>query len=418
MYEFVENLEKNNYENFVLNNDKAHFMQSYYWGEIQKEKNFKPYYIGLKKNGILVAVSLLLEKKVFKHIGYMYAPRGPILDYNDTESLEVFIKYLKKFTKKKKDMFLRIDPDIIINKINSKEETTKYNSDMIEILKKNGFKHSGFNKNFENNQPRFTFRLDISDSIENIYAGFHATTRKILNKGNIYKLNIYKGNLNDINDFYLTMKETALREKIIPSKIEYYKNYYTILNNQNMSDLYIIKVNIETLKEEYENIMSSIKKEIETINSYPQKNELKCGKLIEELNSKIHKMEEELLEINNIIEKELTLSSIITTKYKDKVWTVHGGNHSKLRFLNANYLLYYEIIKDAHDENYKVVDFFGTTGDSSPNNSVYGIHLFKKRFGGDYIEFIGQFDLITNKVLYLLYNIFIKTRKKLKKGFN
>ena len=43
-------------------------------------------------------------------------------------------------------------------------------------------KNKGFNKDFVNEQPRFTFRLNLDDDFENIYANMHATTRKILNK--------------------------------------------------------------------------------------------------------------------------------------------------------------------------------------------------------------------------------------------
>ena len=231
MYEFIANLNKKEYEEFVFNNQKSHFMQSYSWGEIQKEKHFKPYYVGLKKEKKLVATALILEKKVLKNIGYMYSPRGFILDYDDYETLKTFISYLKKFTKKHKNIFLRIDPDLNI----------KSNKDTINILKKLGFKHKGFNKNFENNQPRYTFRLNIDKKIEDVYKNFHPTTRKILNKGNQYDLNMYKGNISDIDDFYLTMIETAERENIVPSKKEYYKKFYKILNQNDNSDIYIVK---------------------------------------------------------------------------------------------------------------------------------------------------------------------------------
>ena len=62
--------------------------------------------------------------------------------------------------------------------------------------------------------------------------------------------------------------------------------------------------------------------------------------------------------IHTIKKEHIILSSIITVKYGDKVWTIHGGNSNILRELNSNYLLYYEIIKDAHEEGYKIVDFF------------------------------------------------------------
>lgn len=405
MYEFIINLKKEEYEKFVFNNRKSHFMQSYNWGEVQKEKNFKPYYIGLKKDNKLVATALILEKKILKNIGYLYCPRGFITDYRDFETIKVFISYLKKFIKNNHDIFLRIDPDLDI----------KENYDTIDMLKKLGFKHKGFNKNFENNQPRYTFRLNIDKKMEEIYKNFHPTTRKILNKGNQYDLEIKKGNMSDIDDFYLTMLETAKRENIVPSKKEYYKNFYQILNKEDNSDLYIVRVNIKKLKEKYNSLINEVHSEINKINKQEQKNAKKSNNTINDLKNKLNKMEKELEEINQIKEKELVLSSIISAKYKDKVWTVHGGNHNKLRWLNANYLLYYEIIKDANKDGYQIIDFFGTTGDPNPDNPIYGIHLFKQRLGGDYIEFIGEFDFVNMKILYFLYNKYINYKKKHRK---
>lgn len=404
MYEFITNLNEKEYEDFVFNNQKSHFMQSYDWGKIQKEKNFKPYYVGLKKENVLVATALILEKKVIKNIGYMYSPRGFILDYNDSEILNKFVSYLKKFTRQHKNMFLRIDPDLNINS----------NKKTIDNLRKLGFKHKGFNKNFENNQPRYTFRLNIDKNIDEIYKDFHPTTRKILNKGNQYNLNIYKGTIKDIDDFYLTMEETAQRENIIPSKKEYYRKFYQILNQNGNSDIYVVKVNISKLKEKYKELINETTLEIDKINNQEQKNIKKSQNMINSLNTKLEKMNKEIEEINQIKEKEIVLSSIVTAKYNDKVWTVHGGNHNKLRWLNANYLLYYEIIKDANKEGYKIIDFFGTTGDPNPNNPIYGIHLFKERLGGTYTEFIGEFDFINMKLLYFLYNKYTKYKKKRK----
>ena len=117
-----------------------------------------------------------------------------------------------------------------------------------------------------------------------------------------------------------------------------------------------------------------------------------------------------------IKEEEVILSSIITVKYGDIVWTVHGGNNSVLMGLNANYLLYYTIMKDAYKDGYKCLDCFGTCGIANPDksNPIYGIHSFKKRLGGEYIEFIGEFDLITNKLMYSVYKNLIPLYRKIK----
>lgn len=414
MYEFIENLNQNEYEKFAIENDKAHFMQSYNWGLVQKEKHFLPYYVGLKKDGILVATALLLEKKILKQYGYLYCPRGFLIDYSNNELINEFTNHLRKFMKSKNDIFLRIDPDIKLHSLDSEGNIIDGvdNSKLVNSLKSIGYKHKGFNKNFENNQPRYTFRLSIDKPIEEIYSGFHATTRKILNKGNIYDLEIIKDN-QSLDDFYITMEETAKKEKIIQSSYNYYKNFYEILNKSNMSNLYTIKVNISKLKDKYNLLIEEVENDIKKTSL--NKNQEKANNLIKDLEIKLTKLKESLEELSKIKEEVLPLSSIITAKYKDTVWTIHGGNHNLLKDLNANYLLYYEIIKDANKEGYKRFDFFGTTGNPTPNNSVYGIHLFKKRFGGEYTEFIGEFDLINKKLLYFLYNRYLnfKKRKKL-----
>ena len=136
-----------------------------------------------------------------------------------------------------------------------------------------------------------------------------------------------------------------------------------------------------------------------------------------DLNTQLDKAIKELDDIKKIDKDEIILSSIMTAKYKDKVWTIHGGNSTLLRELNSNYLLYLEIIKDAHDEGYKLIDFFGCSGEANPDksNPTFGIHNFKKRLGGEYTEFIGEFDLITNKFMYFVYKKLIPIYRKMKK---
>lgn len=51
------------------------------------------------------------------------------------------------------------------------------------------------------------------------------------------------------------------------------------------------------------------------------------------------------------------ITGILTVKYGNKVWTIHGGNHDIFRSLNANYILYYQILIDAKEQGYEVMDF-------------------------------------------------------------
>ena len=417
--EFIENVDKEEFEKFVSNNPKGHFMQSIYWGEVSSKKKFKAHYVGLKNNNQLIATALLLEKHLINKYSFFYAPRGFVCDYTDLNTLQIFIQHLKKYCKKHNGIFLRIDPDIKLQTLDCDGNVLEGNNNfkLVEYLIKCGFKHKGFNKNFENDQPRYTFRLDISGGLEKVRKNLHPTTRKIINRGNIYNIELYKGDISDIDAFYETMIDTAKRENLVLSPKEYYQTFYNVLHKHNMSDIYIAKINIEKLKQNYEDKIKVIENSIELANTKDdKKNKDKVNIKIKELNQQLAKCISEYEEVKNIKEEEIILSSIITVKYQNKVWTIHGGNKDQLRFLNANYWLYYKIIEDAIKDNYKIFDFFGTTGNPTPGNEVYGIHLFKKRFGGEYTEFIGEFDYILNPILYFGYTkVFPKIRRFLKR---
>ena len=417
----IENLSKEQYEEFLNQHpESSHFLHSYIWGEFQKqERHIKPHYIGYENDqNQLVAIALLLERSLMFGYTYLYSPRGYVIDYKDKPLLKSFTEDLKKFAKKKKALFVKIDPDVKLhdldidgNIINNKEN----NEDLVPYLEKLGYKHLGFNKNFENNQPRYTFRLSLKPTIEEITKNFHPTTRKIINKNNPYNLELIKNDPKTIDAFFETMSQTADRENIVNHSYDYYKNYYKTLHKENMSDLYVVTVNVDELKKTYQEKISNLETSINKMSDEKYKDSEKNANKKQEFINQLTKAKKEYEVIEPIKEKKLTLSAILTAKYGNKVWTLHGGNNTLLRELNANYFIYYEIIKDAKQEGYEIIDFFGTTGTPTPDNPVYGIHLFKKRLGGEYTEFIGELDLIINKPIYYLYKTLVPIRYKLQK---
>ena len=411
MYELVE-LKKDEYEKFVVNSNKSHFLQSYIWGEFcKKEKKMTPYYLGLKNSKKIVATALLLQKKLPLGYSYFYSPRGYVLDYSDKDILSSFTIKLKEFVKNKKGIYIKIDPDIKLQNLTIDGEVIEgdNNFPLVDYMKKIGDIHLGFNKAFEHNQPRYTFRLELKDTIEEVRDGFHNTTKKVINKGNMYNLEVKKNDVKYIDDFYETMIETAEREGLALYSKEYFTEFYRMLHEENESDIYIVYLN----KEETIKVITD---KINELNE--QKEKLKTENKIKEIDNQIGKQEKLINEVKSIEKDKFPLSSIITTKYGDKVWTIHGGNHSKLRELNSNYLIYYEIIKDAVNDKYKVIDFFGTSYNPTTDDPEYGIYLFKKRLGGEYTEFIGEFDLITNKKMYFIFNKLLPIYRKIVKKKN
>ena len=122
------------------------------------------------------------------------------------------------------------------------------------------------------------------------------------------------------------------------------------------------------------------------------------------------KMYQEALE--NYGEKILLNSYFIMT-YAKKSWTLYAGNRDYLQKAGSNIGLAKYTITDAKRNGIEIYDHFGAVDKESSNDYLLGINNFKKAFGGDYIEFIGEFDLIANKTLYLLFTKLLPIYRKI-----
>ncbi len=413
---FISNIKTKDFDDFAKNNNlRTNFMQSYAWGELcEKSKNLTPHYVGIKEDNQLIAIALLLQKKLPLGFSYFYSPRGYIIDFNNYTLLEFFTKNIKKYVKNKKGIFIKIDPDIELHNIDdnaNKMDDNFNNYHLIASLKNLGYTHLRESKGFESSQPRYTFQLDLTKPIEDIRKNIHSTTRKILNKNNPYGLEIKTGTITEIKEFNYLMKLTSSRNNFLCNDYNYYYHFYNILNNYNMSTIYYTTINIEDIIEKTKIFIADTKKQIEFTSdtSNGEKNDL-ISKLTK-LKTNLHLFNQHQKEYPN----NLLISAMIVVKHQDKIWTVHGGNHNVFHELNASYLMYYQILLDAKNDGYKIMDFFGTTGDPNNNNNIAGIHLFKKRFGGKYVEFIGEFDLIIYKIPYYIFTKIIPLYRRIKR---
>ncbi|MBO5138999.1 MAG: peptidoglycan bridge formation glycyltransferase FemA/FemB family protein [Bacilli bacterium] len=432
MYTLKE-LDKKTYENFTKNHKtKSHFLQSYAWGEFSKaKKNLRPYYLGLLNNNEVVATTLLLEKKLPMGYKYYYAPRGFVLDYQNENIFKEMTRQIVKFVKSKKGIFIKIDPDIIYKSYNylDKENNIPYNGEKIlQMIKSTGFKHLGFTKNFETMQPRYTFRIDLKQQLEEIENHFSKTTKQRISKSLKLETEVKIGTIDDIHTFYHLMTLTEERKDFVSYTEDYYKKLYEIFNKDNKMTLFLGSVNIEKVLNNLEKHLEDIEKELSNIPtenlSKSAKNKLKEFTRQKEIVLKdIEKYQKYMKEYG----KSLILNAHMIIEYGNKAWVLYAGNHNILTESYANYHTYYEHLKYCKEKGIEIYDQFGTIGDLKKDNPRLGLHEFKKKFGGDYVEFIGEFDYITNKLMYFVFTKLVpfyrkiirnKSRKEIKNEVN
>ena len=423
---FITDIEKDKYEEFVKNNKKSHFLQSYAWGQFAKEeKNLIPHYVGLEENNNLVATALILEKKLPLGLSYFYIPRGYILDYSNFDLLKTFTEEIKRYAKKYKAIFIKIDPDNIYHEEDNNGNVIKDNDDdLVNKIKSLGYKHLGFTKNFETMQPRYSFRINMNRPWEDITNSFSKTTKQRIKKANDLNVNVRIGDENDIYLFYNLMILTENRKDFITHNKEYYRSLYEIWNKDNSCNIFLGSVNLDSIINTLNTKKEELTKELESLPKEELSKSQKSRKLeLEKQLSKVTSDIDKYTENKNKYGNDICLSAHFIIEYGDKAWVLYAGNHNILSETYTNYKTYEEHIKYYYDKGIKIYDQFGTIGDLRSDNPLLGLHEFKKKFGGNYVEFCGEFDLITNKFMYFvftklvpIYRNIIKKSAKKKRG--
>ena len=101
----------------------------------------------------------------------------------------------------------------------------------------------------------------------------------------------------------------------------------------------------------------------------------------------------------------------------NQMWTLYIGNNSLATYTFAVNRSYYEAMKIASEKNCEFLDLFGTCGDPGTKEKNYnGIHEYKRKMGGTYTEFVGEYDIVNkpfiNKMLPIMLKIYRKLRRR------
>ena len=93
------------------------------------------------------------------------------------------------------------------------------------MITKAGFKHLGFTKNLKLMQPRYTFRIDLKQSLEDIRNHFSKTTKQRIKKAKKLGCEVKIGTEKDLDTFYQLMHVTEERKDFVSYHNDYYKNF-------------------------------------------------------------------------------------------------------------------------------------------------------------------------------------------------
>ena len=220
------------------------------------------------------------------------------------------------------------------------------------IMQELGYQIKDDAKNFrEEIQPRYVFRLDTKGKNEDeIFKNFHSKTRYNIRLATKKGVTVKEGTREDLKEFHKIMVTTGIRDGFITRPLEYFERMYDCLGPEH----------IKLLMAYYE------------------------GKPI---------------------------SGVIPIMYGNKTWYLYGASSNEHRNLMPNYLLQWEMIKIALARKSDIYDLRGVPGIADNSN---GLYRFKKGFGAEYTEFIGEVYIPFKPLTYKLYKISEKAFRNLR----
>ena len=161
----IENAQE--FDSFLRSHPKGHMMQSSSWGKVKKEWEWRGFISRDTEGNIKGVCGVLLRQIPMTPFKMMYAPRGPVCDLNDKETVKELLMAVKEYGIKNKAYTFKIDTDTLAS-----------NSGYIELLKSLGFKFKDHSTGFDTIQARYIFRLDVGGKTEEeVMASFHPKTR-------------------------------------------------------------------------------------------------------------------------------------------------------------------------------------------------------------------------------------------------
>ncbi len=416
-------LEKDEFINFSKNYPYSLFFQSPYWIEIKKQNHWEGIMIGLKENGKIIAATVLLMKNI-KGINkkMVYAPRGFLLDYNNLTLLTEFVEKLKIYLKEKKTLFLKINPYVKYQEhdINGNIIENTKNNTLLNKLKELGFTHQGFYITMDEKkdlEPRWLSVLDLENKeIDDIFKNMRTTTRWSIRNSEKNCLRVMEAGREDLKDFKALMKHTADRREFIDRPLSYYQNIYDVLKKEDLVKILLVEINFKELLGKIEAEYHALLEKIEKMKDNPKKqNQLK------ELQNEIGSFEKKIADLKKYQEKygeTKIIAGGLYMLYGRQLVYLLGASYKEFMKYNSQYLLQWKMINYAKEHNYQTFNFYGIDGDFSKESKNYGLFDFKRGFGAEVVELIGEFDLVIDKPMYILYNIAFKTYKFLKNTKN
>jgi len=372
--QIISNPDREMWHKFVAEHSSpSSFLQSWEWGEFQKELGNKVYRVAeAGENGAYIAAAQAVVRPLYFGKTYLEITKGPVVRSgieNNESRIKEFLEEIQIIAKRENAILIRMNPP--------------YTEPLFSIL------YSKFSKPqilLRQTEPEDTVLVDLTKSEDELMAAMHEKSRYnirlALKKG--VKVEEKTGDRPAFDKFLELIEETAKRDGITVwprARFEKFREQFMINNSPQPS--------------------LSLREGVPPLNLRGGEGEL--------LNSP------RAILLTGEYEGKV-LAAAIVMLFGDSGTYLYAASSAQQRNANVPSLVLWEAIRAAKVSGKKYYDMWGIAPQGAPENHPWsGITRFKSRYvtiGKTGIEehYLGTRDLILNKPFYTLFKIAKKLR--------
>lgn len=405
MYQFSDQNTAFENDQFVSNHELCNLLQSSSWAKIKS--NWKHLYTSMKKDGKIVATAMVLIKPLPLGFTLFYIPRGPVMDYRNQELVTAFLNELIKLGKKHHCLYIKFDPAILKNTypIDSPNNDVFPTCEAtLQTITKSGAIHLGYALDISSViQPRFQANVYACDDFQE---NLPRHTKRLMKDAQKRSVVIQMHGSEAVEAFSKVVAKTESRKNISLRNEEYFKLLMETYDED--AKIVLASINLKQLLSDATTKLQAIQDEIANT---PENAVKKMHRLNEQLASSEKELNEfSQIELNaNESSEHIVIAGCLSIKYGNTMEMLYAGMDDRFKKFMPQYCIYVTQMQWAFDHGCKWCNMGGVEGSLDD-----GLTKFKANFNPLIDEYIGEFDMPVNKLLYKSSQMAYKIRKRMK----
>ncbi|HEY7042847.1 MAG TPA: peptidoglycan bridge formation glycyltransferase FemA/FemB family protein [Nocardioidaceae bacterium] len=355
---------------FIQAQPRASFLQTPAWGGVKRD--WKHESIGWYDAGRLVGVGLVLYRQLPRIQRFLaYLPEGPVIDWASTD-LGSWLSPMTAHLRAAGAFGIRMGPPVVVRSWTADtvkramaddthgrlgdvppDSRNDVGGDVQATLRTLGWRPLVSTGGFTAGQPQYVFQVPLAGrSEEDVLRGMNQLWRRNIKKADKAGVVVSQGKADDLAAFHALYVETAERDHFTPRPLGYFQDMFAEMGQEGPDRIRLYLAHHE----------------------------------------------------------DDLVASTTMVRVGAHAWYSYGASSTAKRDVRGSNAIQWQMMRDAMAAGADVYDLRGITDTLDPHDPHVGLIQFKVGTGGDAVEYVGEWDLPLNRLLYKGFALYMGRR--------